>query len=422
MITQYTKQQMLLMLALLPLAITAQTVNTGTLHIAPNTEFSTVQTFNNHNGASVINDGEAFIYSHFINNGSVDFTPGLQGLTRFTGTAVQELSGGNISYFYDVEFNNPASNTASFELSSEISITNNANFSQGIVKNDDFGGTFTFEPGANHTGAFDGSHVDGHVQKFGDNSFTYPIGDAQYFRYAAISAPDNNTDLFTAKYFFENPVGQTINGETPTASTTGVITLLDTNEYWTITRDIGNSQVLLTLSWEEGTTTLPEVAANPQTAIHIVRWDEAQQLWVDEGGIVDADNKTVTTPLSLDAYGIFTLARVNESLLLPGDVVVYNGITPNGDGVNDYFIIDNIQNLANNTVEIFNRWGVKVFGTSNYDTNGNVFNGFSDGRITVSGDNLLPTGTYYYVLSYDYTSGGSTERIKQAGYLYLTAE
>ncbi|WP_034061498.1 gliding motility-associated C-terminal domain-containing protein [Lacinutrix jangbogonensis] len=399
----------------------AQTVNIGEVVVMPGTQFSIGDDFNNTLTGSFINDGEVFIYANFNNEGLVDFTEE-SGYTRFQGNAVQELSGGNISYFYDVLFDNDASTSASFELSSEISIANEADFNTGIVKNDDFGGLVIFEDNADHTGTFDGSYVDGLVQKNGDDSFIYPIGDAQFFRYAAISAPDNSEDVFTAKYYFENPIGITVNGETPTASTTGVINLIDNAEFWTITNDTASSDVLLTLSYDELSTTPLAIVTGPQTAIHIVRWDAVQQLWVDEGGIVDVANKTVTTPLRLEDYGIFTLGRINEDIILPGDVVVYNGVTPNGDGVNDYFIIDNIQNLANNNLQVFNRWGVKVFETNNYDSTGNVFNGYSEGRLTIAKNKQLPTGTYYYVLNYDFSENGSTERIKKAGYLYITTE
>ncbi len=409
---------------LVPSILLAQTVNTGELSISPNTQFSTVSDLDNKNGASIMNDGEAFIYAHFNNDGVVDFTNGEEGLTRFEGTAVQQLSGGNISYFYDVLFNNASSNTASFELSSEISVDNEANFDEGIVQDDTHGGLFIFEDGATHVGTYDGSHVDGLVQKNGNDSFTYPIGDQQFFRYAAISAPANITDTFTAKYFFENPIGQTINGETPTANAAGVITLLDNAEFWTITRDTGNSDVLLTLTWDENGTTPTPIVSNPQEEIRIVRWDDAQQIWVNEGGIVDTANRTVTTPLQLGNYGIFTLARIDSELVLPGgDIVIYNGVTPNDDGKNDYFIIDGIENVENTNVKIFNRWGVKVFETNDYDTYGNVFKGFSDGRMTINRENQLPTGTYYYIFTYSYSNAnGDSERIKKAGYLYLTTE
>ena len=417
------KYQSILILLLLPTIMLGQTVNTGDLYISPGTILSTVPDFNNTTTGTVINDGEFYVYADFNNDGDVDFTNGEEGLTRFEGTAVQQLSGGKISYFYDVLFNNSSSTTASFELSSEISVANEANFSEGIVKNDDFGGMITFEDNADHIGTFDNSHVDGFVQKNGDDSFTFPIGDKQLYRFAAISAPNGIAEHFTAKYYFENPVGITFNNETPTASKAGVITVIDTAEYWTVTNDTDASNVLLTLSYADGLTTPDDITKNPESGIHIVRWNDSEQLWVDEGGIVDVSNKTVTTPLRIDGeYGIFTLGRVNEALTLPGDVVVYNGVTPNGDGVNDYFLIDGIQNLANNKLQVFNRWGVEVYATEDYDTNGNVFNGFSNGRITINEEAKLPTGTYYYVLSYDFSNNGSVERIKKAGFLYITTE
>ena len=39
------------------------------------------------------------------------------------------------------------------------------------------------------------------------------------------------------------------------------------------------------------------------------------------------------------------------------DIVVYELVTPNGDGTNDVLIIGNIQDFPNNTVRIYNRWG-----------------------------------------------------------------
>lgn len=401
---------------LVPGLLLAQTVNTGDLYVLQGTQFSTVADFNNTATGTFINDGEAFIYAHFNNDGVVDFDT--QGLTRFQGTAVQQLTGGNISYFYNVLFDNDASTTASFELSSEVSIANEAEFNEGIVKNDDFGGLVIFEDNSDHSGVFDGSHVDGHVQKIGDDSFEYPIGDRQLFRYAAISAADNLTDTFTAKYFFENAIGQTLSGETPTATTAEGITVFDNAEFWTITNDSGNSDVILTLSWDE-TTTPEELVADPQTALRVIRWDENEQQWVDEGGIVDTENKTVTTPTNLNSYGIFTLGRIEDEETPMDNVEIYNVVTPNDDDRNDYFYIEGIENLTNNTMQIFNRWGVKVFETDDYDTYGNVFRGFSEGRVTIDKGEQLPTGTYFYILSYDRVVDGTVKPLQLSGYLYL---
>lgn len=49
-------------------------------------------------------------------------------------------------------------------------------------------------------------------------------------------------------------------------------------------------------------------------------------------------------------------------------VVIPNVITPNGDGLNDKFVIDGIQG-RDNLVRIWDRWGKEVFNTRNYQNN-----------------------------------------------------
>ncbi|MCH8555969.1 MAG: gliding motility-associated C-terminal domain-containing protein [Schleiferiaceae bacterium] len=75
-------------------------------------------------------------------------------------------------------------------------------------------------------------------------------------------------------------------------------------------------------------------------------------------------------------------------------VEVPNVITPNGDGINDNFIVRNIETYANNTVTIFTRWGQKVYETSGYDNNMPW-----DGR-DMQG-NQLADGVYFYIITLD---------------------
>ncbi len=98
------------------------------------------------------------------------------------------------------------------------------------------------------------------------------------------------------------------------------------------------------------------------------------------------------------------------------EIEVFNVITPNGDGVHDVLTITGLENYPNNTIRIYNRWGVLVFSTSAYNTQGNVFDGTSNGRVTVDVDNKLPVGTYFYILDYENTTGNM---ISLSGYLYL---
>ena len=403
-------------LFLVTLLADAQTVNQGTMAVMPGTVVSTLSDFDNRETGDFVNDGEFYVYAHFNNDGLVTFTPGplAEGYTRFQGSAVQKISGTSPSEFQDVLFYNQSAQPA-FQLSNAISISGNAEFNQGVVNNDDFAGSISFEQDATHTSTWNGSHVDGRVIKNGNTDFIYPIGDKNLYRYARISAPAETASTFTGKYFFENS-----NGLYPHSSRQPEIELINNREYWTLTKEGGTSDILLTLSWDETATTPAGIIASPESDIHIVRWDEGLNIWVDEGGVADASGRTVTTSVEVTGYGVFTLARVKATIT--PCVKVFNAVTPKtADGLNDYFYIECIDKYPNNTVQIFNRWGVKVFETKAYDTNGNVFRGFSEGRATIDGSKTLPTGTYFYILTYEVTDVPQPYTKKQAGYLYLNA-
>jgi gliding motility-associated-like protein len=394
----------------------SQTINTGQLTITSGTQMSTVGVLDNKNSGDLINDGELFVYNHYNNDGLVSFTAGSNtGITRMVGvTSFQNISGSILMEWYDGEFNNTTIQPA-FHLSNQVSIANQAQFNNGIVDDDTYGGLLIFEDGATHTNVNDGSYTDGYVLKNGTDAFTFPIGDGGRYRYASISAPSNITDAFSGKYFLEdsNPIY-------PHSSKVPLITLIDNQEYWTVEKTTGNSDIFLTLTWDLGTTLAPIYAA-PYDEIHIVRWDETQNLWVDEGGVANATTREVTTVINpVTGYGVFTLARVKLDDILPcggRGVVIYNAVSPNDDGINDYFNIDGIDACPQNKVSIFNRWGAKVFETTAYNTSGNVFKGISEGNMTMAKNEKLPTGTYFYIIDFLDENGGI--RTKKAGYLYL---
>ncbi|PHQ60212.1 MAG: hypothetical protein COC08_07685 [Maribacter sp.] len=98
------------------------------------------------------------------------------------------------------------------------------------------------------------------------------------------------------------------------------------------------------------------------------------------------------------------------------EVEVFNILTPNGDGVHDVLTISGLENLPNNTINIYNRWGVLVYTTNSYNTQGNVFDGTSKGRATFNVDNKLPVGTYFYILDYENAAGVKNTL---SGYLYI---
>lgn len=83
----------------------------------------------------------------------------------------------------------------------------------------------------------------------------------------------------------------------------------------------------------------------------------------------------------------------------PCQITTYNGFTPNGDGVNDTWLIDNIENFPDNSVTIFNRWGNQVWHTKKYDNTTNVWTGKTN-----AGADLV-SGTYFFVIELDNGKG-----------------
>jgi gliding motility-associated-like protein len=85
-----------------------------------------------------------------------------------------------------------------------------------------------------------------------------------------------------------------------------------------------------------------------------------------------------------------------------GEVEVFNGITPDGDGLNDFLLIkylDVVEGASKNKVTILNRWGDAVFEIDDYDNLSRVFSGQTN-----SGSDL-PSGTYFYRI--DFAQGKS---------------
>ena len=110
----------------------------------------------------------------------------------------------------------------------------------------------------------------------------------------------------------------------------------------------------------------------------------------------------------------------NDCFVAPAcNLLVHNAFSPNNDGVNDFFFIENIDQtfcFPTNSVEIYNRWGVLVYKTKQYDNITRVFRGISEGRLTINESEQLPTGTYYYIINYTDDKGNTLDKV---GYVYL---
>ena len=120
--------------------------------------------------------------------------------------------------------------------------------------------------------------------------------------------------------------------------------------------------------WEPGTGLSNQLISNP-----VVTIDETTVYTVtgtDDNGCTDSDEMVVT---------------VEDDFI----VVPTNTFSPDGNGINDTWFIDNIVAYDNARVSIFNSWGEVVFQSDNYQNEW-------DGMFS---NDLLPAGNYYYVIS-----------------------
>ena len=90
--------------------------------------------------------------------------------------------------------------------------------------------------------------------------------------------------------------------------------------------------------------------------------------------------------------------------------VVYNAVSPNGDGSNDTFFIDGLRDIfVNFELLIYNRWGKHLWTGNNNKAD---WNGYVEDGV---GSTLAPAGTYFYILNLN----DPNYKEPLTGYLYI---
>ncbi|SEW51467.1 T9SS type B sorting domain-containing protein, partial [Chitinophaga arvensicola] len=134
----------------------------------------------------------------------------------------------------------------------------------------------------------------------------------------------------------------------------------------------------------------------------------ATYLWKDEPGIVSGKNTAilVVQPMETTTYivtgttseGCIASAATTIRVDVPAKFEATNVLTPNGDGINDRWVIKNISRYPNNQVKIFDRSGRLIYTKSGYN---NEWDGTLNGQV-------LAQDTYYYIV--DLGEGGKLEK------------
>ncbi len=93
-------------------------------------------------------------------------------------------------------------------------------------------------------------------------------------------------------------------------------------------------------------------------------------------------------------------AVVTITVFENSDVIPGQGISPNNDGMGDEtWFIEGIDKFPNNNVQVFNRWGNKVWETEGYNNTTKAWNGDAIVGLFVNKEGeRLPDGTYFYVI------------------------
>ncbi|MGE7566461.1 MBG domain-containing protein, partial [Pedobacter suwonensis] len=122
--------------------------------------------------------------------------------------------------------------------------------------------------------------------------------------------------------------------------------------------------------------------------------------WSAASGIVSGQNTaslnvrplqtTTYTVRVTNASGCISSASITIKINEDYKLVANNILTPNGDGINDTWFVQNIDMYPNNEVRIFDRNGREMYSKKSYD---NSWNG------TIGGNDLAE-GTYYYIITY----------------------
>lgn len=336
-----------------------------------------------------------------INDGTSNNNNGFVGF--YNQNDLLNISGLNEMNFEDIEIDV----IDDLYVYTSIGVSNDVQFTSGRVITDRNTPTtqFKFLDNNLYTGSSNTNHIDGYAQYSGNFGFVFPIGDD--FELKPLEINNNNpTYEFEAALFIEDPnTPSTFPTSFDTTNFEPSLDIISNTEFWYF-KGIGNVDV--TLNWTS--TSNVNLLASTINDLRITAWNPTLQQWINLGNsnvTGDLNNGSITTQITdSENYSIYTIGSI---LKAGNEALVYNAITPDGDGHNDTLIIRGIEGLTNNQLSIFNRWGALVYQKDNYD---NSFNGISDGRGTVQANQELPSGTYFYILKID-----DQEDLK--GYFYI---
>lgn len=352
-------------------------------------------------------DASVGFHIDVINDGAFNQNLGLVG---FYNDNILTLSGTSNPVFFDTEI----AVDNGFYIENTLGVLNNANLISGTIftPRSSYVTNLSLITDSFYNGENDTNMVDGYVSILGKEVFTFPIGDNGKLRPLTITSESIN-DYARSAYFDEDPNSPTIFATSfNTDEIENEFLSVSTQEFWQVEGEVPSK---ITLTWDDQSAV--NLLAEFLTDLKVVGWNITLRQWENLGnsevqGSFTSGSVTSDTFIPND-YEIITIGGNNDLLESLDDITLDNYyMTPNGDGINDRLVIEGIENSPNNTLQIFNRYGVLVYSKQNYI---DEFDGISNRESVISRGSGLPSGIYYYIIILN------DLKKKHQGYLYLTS-
>lgn len=296
------------------------------------------------------------------------------------------------------------------DLDISINITQDLNFIYGNLRTDKSRKNISvnfLEKTAYH-GISGLSKVSGRASVTGQKSFEFPVGEDDILRPLKIEFV-NEVFLAKCSYHMENPDFPRSFATTFDTNKRGQdLDVVFQQEFWNLST---SGRVQITLNWNPASHLSYYVSEISE--VTIAGWHRDEKSWVNLGNTQlggDLNYGWVQSNIfNANDYEIFTLGFVTTGNAdAPGNYA----ITPNGDGINDYFTLKILEKSPNNKLLVFDRTGIMVFEQSNYK---DEFRGKGNRNIFVKKE-YLPEGTYFYLLEL------TDLNLKYQGYFYLVTK
>lgn len=141
-----------------------------------------------------------------------------------------------------------------------------------------------------------------------------------------------------------------------------------------------------------------DIYVNPQINFQLNAFGFGNPYWFPNNLMDSIYSFTPNLSLNSTTEFLLTITDSNNCIykdlvkvFVENPLIFYNTITPNNDGINDNWVIENVENYPFSRVDIYNRWGQQIFQSIGYSES-QRWDGTLEG-------NPLPVGTYFYIVN-----------------------